>query len=973
MASHLTDDSILSHRLIKRRYVQIPKDQQAHLANAWWETLNHGPQPMFNVPDSVLQDVKDLHQRNHPEPTQQSASSAQRPSTANSPNLTPRSSGQNHPTSSPQRDVDDQCSWSPSPDHHLRAQRRSPEDEPAGGHQAAEPEMPLSSPISRQPSLPPKSPPKRKIPSQFINIEPQSSGGHSEGLDIEAPGFVTQVMEPSVNRTALRVIATASGKPEPTPPSAQMPIGAGERPIKSPPAKKRRVMEDAKFSSNHPKPTEPISTTISGQKPNDSNQNSLTTITSASSPSLGTQPSRQRPIQARGPKIQSDPAPFSTLTPTFEGRHRDTAAQHLAITESLTPGLLDAPPPAQRNADAKGALATQTATKDPVQLSQASPTTSYEAFRLVYPDYSRSSRDFVIALLSVKQLKRDRALHDSMYDDFIRAYSSDYFAYVSECSRKQVSKILPGLQWYNEHVDNVLYTKKLVRKDNLSDFLEVHTKEAHSIRRTLADSQSTDSADDDSDEEMEDPLDEEPESEQDQREPEVVELDNDDVESRVSPEFHMESPGAIIKASPFRNQMPARIDKTTEGMRIVEDVERGDNQMEVTVGEDDCHEAPVKADNTKRYPDFHPVSAGAVKVLALSKAWQAPQARKSPTPSPTRSLASQEYGRELMSPILSSSPGFPTIMSPRAHTGNQSPQIQRIHIATPPQRAARSSSKGLRNLPTDDEDDEDKDTFQPDKSLPPRTAATGSGKKSPIYSEARGAEDDDDSNGEGPTSPPQRAFGPRQARTPRHSFAQNEHDGGDSGPKEPPAPQQDTKSLPTDIPRHGSALKEENSAHELPTSLLPRKAERLPRSRSPPLPVDEKDDTDEDDAFDPPPPKEVTQGGPVPKTELRSSTATKRPTISSTARVVKPAALGQRSVTGPEKSDVRPSLSLGTGKRNSVGSSVGSSANVPWSKKKSSETHEQRSLRLKAFMAERMEKQRRLSSGIPASTSASKG
>lgn len=901
MASQLTDDLISSHRLIKRRYVQIPKDQQAHLDdNAWSENLSHGQYPMLNIPASVLQDVKDLHTRKLAKSTEPAASSANRPPSSRSSGLPPRLSSHEVPASSPQQDDDDDdelLPWSQSPVHHLRAQN----------------DYRLPSSSAHQPSSPNKSPLKRKIPPQFINDVPQSSSVNSVGLEIEAPGFVSQVIEPPVNRAAMRVIATASARPEPTPPSAQLPVATGERGSQPSKAKRRRVMDDIHEQGNDSPSSEPVVTIIPSQRPNTSNQNSLTTTTSASSAPLSTHIARGSTNKSSEPKIMSDPAPIRSFTPTYEGRRQATAARHLVVAGTPTPGTSYAPPPAQQHASAKAPSHTPKPSQQSRQSSQASPSVSFETFKRAYPEYSRSRRDFTTALLMVKTRRCDRILHEILYDDFIRAYTTDYFAYVSECSRKKIRNILRDIEWYNENVQDVLYTKKVVRKDNLSAFLAAHAAEAESIRRSLPISEETESTVEESDEDMDDA----PDSSENY-EPEVIELDRES-EIQASPELHIESPGPVQASSQHRSQVPLQTDSPTGTTHVVEDFGRMNKHKQDLASGEDAQQPHIEAvtplDTSRLCLELHTESSRAAKVTAAVEGHHVTEAHILSTPGSAKSFASQELGRDFLGQALPSSAGS---MNPTSSRKRTSTQQQGAPTVSPSLRAARTgASRGSWNLLAVDEDSDDEDAFDPP--LPPtRPAATPSSSKRPhAVSVGRNA----DGNKVAHRSSLPTAVAPSSINGPRRSLVDE---------------------------------KEEEE--------------------------EEEDAANQDDVLEAQPPIKAIQSIQAPRETPRSSSAADRRTTipqmpASTAP--KPSAPVSSSAMGPPRLEGRgpkaSSVILGTERRHSAGSSIASSTNGPRSKKRLNETPEQRSQRLKAFMEAQIEKKKkRLSSGTPSSTIASR-
>lgn len=898
MASQLTDDLILSHRLIKRRYVQIPKDQKAHLDdNAWSENLSHGQHPMLNIPASVLQDVKDLHTRKLAKSTEPSASSSNRPPSSRSSGLPPRLSSHDVPASSPQQDDDNEpFPWSQSPVHHLRAQN----------------DYQLPSSSAHQPSSPNKSPLKRKDPPQFINDVPQSSSVNSVGLEIEAPGFVSQVIEPPVNRAAMRVIATDSAKPEPTPPSAQLPIATGERGSQPSAAKRRRVVDDIHDQGNVSPSSAPVVTIIPSQRPNTSNQNSLTTTTSASSAPLSTHIARGSTNKSSEPKIMSDPAPIRSFTPTYEGRRQATAARHLVVAGTPTPGTSYAPPPAQQHASAKAPSNTPKPSQQSRQSSQASPSVSFETFKRAYPGYSRSSRDFTTALLMVKTRRCDRILHEILYDDFIRAYTTEYFAYVSECSRKKIRNILRDIEWYNENVQDVLYTKKVVRKDNLGAFLAAHAAEAESIRRSLPSSEETESTVE-SDEDMDDA----PDSSEG-HEPEVIELDRES-EIQASPELHIESPGPVQASSQRRSQVPLQVNSPTGTAHAVESLGQMNKHKQDPASGEDAQEPHIEeatpADTSRLSPELHTESPRAAKVTVAVEGHHATEAHSLTTPGSAKSFASQDVSREFLGEILPSSAGSLNPTSSRKHADIQQ---QGAPIVSPSHRAARTgASRGSRNLLAVDEDSDDEDGFDPP--LPPtRSAATpSSSKRSHAVPVGRNA----DGNKVAHRSSLPTAGAPLSVTGPTRSSVDEE--------------------------------KEEEEEEE-------------------------EDAAFQNDVLEAQPPRKVTQSTQAPKETPRPLTAAERRTTTPqipASTAPKPPAPVSSSAMGPPRLDGRvpkgSTVILGAERRHSAGSSIASSTNGPRSKKRVSETPEQRTQRLKAFMEAQMEKKKRLSSGTPSSTFAS--
>lgn len=850
---------------------------------------------MLNIPASVLQDVKDLYTRKLVKSTEPAASSTNRPPISRSSGSPPRLTSHEAPASSPQQDDDDELvPWSQSPVHHLRAQ--------------IDYRLPSSS--AYQPSSPNKSPFKRKNPPQLINDVPQSSSVNSVGLEIEAPGFVSQVMEPPVNRAAMRVITTASAKPAPTPPSAQLPIATSERGSQPSGLKRRRVMDDMHDHGNNLPFSEPVVTFIPSQRPETSKQNSLTTTTSASSAPLSTHIARGSIENSSEPKVMSDPAPIRSFTPTFEGRRQATAARRLVVAGTPTPGTSDAPPPAQQHASAKVPSSTPKPSQRSRQLSQASPLLSFEMFKRAYPDYSRSSRDFTTALLMVKTRRCDRILHEILYDDFIRAYTTDYFAYVSECSRKKIRNILRDIEWYNENVQDVLYTKKVVRKDNLGAFLDAHAAEAESVRRSLQISNSTDSSVEASDEDMSDAPDTD-----EGYEPEVIELDHES-EIQASPELHIESPGPV-QASQHRSQLSLQMIRPNGTPPFLEDVGQIDKHEQDPASGENAQkpliEAGTPGDASRLFPETHTESPRAAKVTAAVEGHHATQANNLSTPGSAKSFASQEVSRDFLEQVLLSSTGSSNPTSSRKCANIQQ---QGAPIVSPSHRAAKTGgSKNSSILRAVDEDSDDGDAFEPP--LPPtRSAATPSlSRRSHAISASRNTD-----NKVAYRSPLPTTAAPSAMNEPRRPSADENEEEGEE-----------------ELTTQGNALEAQPSRKVIQSVQAPKET---PKSSA-----------------------VAGRGTTIPR--MPASTAPKPSTPVSS------------SVMGPPRLEGRvskeSSVILGAERRHSAGSSIASSTNGPRSKKRLSETSEQRSQRLKAFMEAQMEKKKRSSSGTPSSTFASRG
>lgn len=529
MVSSFAQDLIQSDRLVNRRYVRIPHEQKKLLKrdDAWSDILCSGHRGMLNVPEQVLQDVKGFHVRHH----------GKTPSTQNSPTAeaaTADTSKRQQPVSRPppdsNNDADDAIQRTPStwPSSSRPDEADDPAQEPAEKGVLEIEAVPPAS--ARRPSESQSPPPEHgnESRSQFPAVVPPSSMTNSDDLEIQAPGYLSQEIEFPVNRGALRTIA--STEPEPTPPSAQLPVASTKQaaPVKT------RHRTDAFPDMGHEdaaRKTAIAALEMSkwGTSGLNAHQRSSTTTAATSSLvlSTGAQSLSEKPSQLRPPPLFDNPAESknnsSNLTATWEGRRQASPCPQVTSTNFLAPAYGNAPPNAQ-----------------PVRHSNSKPLTPYEKFKAAYPDYPEITRNFVCGCLNVKQVMRDRTLPEFLYDDFVRAFST-FTMYVSECNRRKTKNIMTAVTWYIETTKDPEYLKKIIRKDNLDAILEAHADDVRTIRRALPDSQSMESNSvvEDSDDEML-----EASVEGDEQDVEVEELSLEDAHQfRPSPEpHHGESP-----------------------------------------------------------------------------------------------------------------------------------------------------------------------------------------------------------------------------------------------------------------------------------------------------------------------------------------------------------------------------------------------------------------------------------------------
>lgn len=447
-----------------------------------------------------------------------------------------------------------------------------------------------------------------------------------------------------------------------------------------------------------------------GGKPG-SSENGLTT--SASTNSYGPQSARPQATQVGTPGIRSDPGTYqhSSFTPTWEGRRQ----AHVPQTGPTILGPSFVPPPAQQTVGHRESPNATSA--QPAPQEDQPPPTPYEAFRAAYPDYSESCTKFVGACLSVKQLRRALQLPEFAYDDYVRAHSSEYLLYVSECDRKTVKSILPGIEWYNKTTKNLQYTKKLIRGDNLAAILEAHAKEAHSVRRTIGDSQSTasESAEEGSDED-----DAPGEDEQEGEKPEDLELDADEGPPAASPELHIDSPGLLpvsVTTRAVRADGPTNNDGFLDG--------RLSSPMALSVGQVDAtmEDAPELEEQDHEDAEDARSVVAANEVVCSAEAFIEPSRPAKTTSTPN--------GHDVVTKQRTRAP-VRLQVSQRNSRGSRSPAdadelLRPIQPSTPVQKTKPpSTKKAARNLRASktqsvDNDDSSEDAFEPlvEETMPP--------------------------------------------------------------------------------------------------------------------------------------------------------------------------------------------------------------------------------------------------------------
>lgn len=538
MASSISQDFAPTGRLISRRYVQIPKDQVDLLDKdeAWSENLSHGPRRMVNVPPEV---VENFHKRNGTNlaqpssPVLQPTPNAARPPPSTAPGVDNEEDVEGTPVSG----------WSQTP----------PRRDPDQSIQRAEQESPLRSSLLSPAIIQPK----RKAPPAYVEDAPSSSAVQSEGLEMQPLEALGEESGTPVNRPAVRAVATGSTRPRATPPSAQEQTipstfsGTGQSGEQQQSANRQRRLTETALRDEEPEPSEQsvISMASPELQPIAPGNNQQSSATNISKPLLRTKAAFEQSRQSSLPKAGSDWVvdrdSTSSLTPTWEGRRAAMATQQEKLIQAPASSL---PLPGPQPPRAGQRTSTPNSTRQSLGSTQASPKvrTPYEGFRAAYPDYQESPNIFVNALLIVERLKRDWALPEFLYDDFVRVFSTAYLQYISMSLITKADEILTAVQWYNDNVKDMQYHQKVITKDNIHDMVKAHATEAHKARNSIGASEITvdGAAHENPDEDLEDEAEQDEQSVDGQEPGEAGRKEGAPVLMRY-PELHIGSPGTM--------------------------------------------------------------------------------------------------------------------------------------------------------------------------------------------------------------------------------------------------------------------------------------------------------------------------------------------------------------------------------------------------------------------------------------------
>jgi hypothetical protein len=421
-----TMSAFITETRVDRRLVRIPKDQKQLLDrdDAWTADS------FMDVPPGVLEDVRRFHSQKQ-----------KRTDSADA-----------HSSSSDQQ-VEHVADERPSLGHSSSSSNDAVDDIPGDDEDAGTPIEWSQSPEPRdagnQPAVQQRN---NVISSKHLTTNfPSSSLAEEADLDIEVPGAITDVVMPVQQR------AKQPSHLDPTPPSAQAvpstyPSTAGQ--VEDPEPKKRRRMKVPKFDED---PT----SKKRGSAPPDGSQNPE--------------------IMVLDDVKEGSPPPSSS--PPFPGASSSRAEGAMNEAGSTKPAQVNRPEDTQLSDEESS----DSESEDRAEITASDHVDDhsyYATFKEAYPDYSSSLSIFVRGVMCLQDVNERRALPAFLFDDFIRVFSHEFMIYIAGLDDD--AEPLTALQYYNEKVDEPIYTKRIVMGQNLMAILEAYKQEANEASLLLS-------------------------------------------------------------------------------------------------------------------------------------------------------------------------------------------------------------------------------------------------------------------------------------------------------------------------------------------------------------------------------------------------------------------------------------------------------------------------------------------------------
>ncbi|KAG5961626.1 hypothetical protein E4U57_007472 [Claviceps arundinis] len=115
------------------------------------------------------------------------------------------------------------------------------------------------------------------------------------------------------------------------------------------------------------------------------------------------------------------------------------------------------------------------------------PKDMYSLFTSTYLSYTTTHagtlKNFIKALLCLEYLQSERGLHEFLYDDFIRAFSSAYLQYVRNAGPGQ--EALPAVEWFNLRGGQPEFSRMIITKGGVNAALEEFPEEVALARQYI--------------------------------------------------------------------------------------------------------------------------------------------------------------------------------------------------------------------------------------------------------------------------------------------------------------------------------------------------------------------------------------------------------------------------------------------------------------------------------------------------------
>ncbi|KAM5355265.1 hypothetical protein ACJ41O_001911 [Fusarium nematophilum] len=514
--------------LFRRRNVtNIPADQRELLEkpDSWAVDARNRPHGLANIPGHVLKTAKEAYTirkaaSGNPQPLSRKrsgspAASASSKRLRSSVTATPRQDPSNRPPStSPER----QISWSPSPN--------APSPSPSSIHVAFNStvqssivrETPKTAPVAARPQ-------RNPLPSL------PSSDGPEPDLETELPQALPRP-DVSINRTANRLNPTApspissTNRVMATPPCAQpvhptqpvipstvaadKQIGQGQATPGKRRSRKFKVIEfdDTEKKVHHPPnrlPTTKTFATVESSIPTSSD--SIIPNTYKAPPtqdSVIQSIEENEPVHNNGETARSD-ADRSSVARSSR-RTKETILQSIEESDADK----DIQTPKKQNGEKTAAAKRPNNSKEvenqrkslrprqtpttepdprppPLLIGPSETLEPFAVFLRHYPEYTAehygTKGTFVNACVYLNYLRRRNMLRDVLYDDFIRAFTDDYSAYLDTVKPGQ--KPMVAIEWFNKQPEPVLYDKVVVDRSNLSYILKYYFEEVARANKAM--------------------------------------------------------------------------------------------------------------------------------------------------------------------------------------------------------------------------------------------------------------------------------------------------------------------------------------------------------------------------------------------------------------------------------------------------------------------------------------------------------